>query len=157
MTQMPSPAIFPSRSDEDFRLAWWQMQVISLRHHLRLLRIALTCTLLVMSAWGCLFVLPCQVACCHMPNDDARNAAFELGKSVELYRLQMDAWPSELTLLLEPPRGRPLMKRIPSDPWGNPYRLVIPGLRNPSRFDIVSFGPDGKPYTDDDVGNWPAE
>lgn len=32
-----------------------------------------------------------------------------------------------------------------TDPWGNPFVLVIPGEKNTADFDIVSYGADGKP------------
>lgn len=31
------------------------------------------------------------------------------------------------------------------DPWGNPYRLIVPGVENVADFDIVSFGSNGEP------------
>ena len=40
------------------------------------------------------------------------------------------------------PRNYPdggFIKRLPEDPWGNPYALI---------------SPDGEPGTDDDIGNW---
>lgn len=36
------------------------------------------------------------------------------------------------------------------DPWGNNYEIVIPGERNLD-FDVVSYGPDGKPGGGDDI------
>jgi len=39
------------------------------------------------------------------------------------------------------------------DPWGNEYQYMSPG-RDGRRFDIWSFGPDGIPDTDDDIGSW---
>jgi general secretion pathway protein G len=40
------------------------------------------------------------------------------------------------------------------DPWRNRYQYVYPGKRNPDDYDLISFGPDGKPGTADDMGNW---
>lgn len=40
------------------------------------------------------------------------------------------------------------------DPWQRPYQYVYPGKNNPDKFDIFSMGPDGKPNTEDDIGNW---
>jgi general secretion pathway protein G len=34
------------------------------------------------------------------------------------------------------------MKRLPQDPWGNPYIFLSPGLNG--EFDIISYGPDGE-------------
>jgi len=44
--------------------------------------------------------------------------------------------------------------RLPVDPWGNPYIYYYPGKHNPSGYDLLSTGPDGKEGTDDDLGNW---
>ena len=46
-------------------------------------------------------------------------------------------------------------KKIPPDPWGNPYVYVCPGLHGD--FDILSYGADGKEGgegKDADINNW---
>jgi len=43
---------------------------------------------------------------------------------------------------------------IPDDPWGHTYIYVCPGKHNPSSYDIISMGPDGREGTDDDITNW---
>lgn len=43
---------------------------------------------------------------------------------------------------------------IPKDPWGNDYIYECPGRHNPSSYDIMSMGPDGRAGTDDDICNW---
>ena len=43
---------------------------------------------------------------------------------------------------------------IPDDPWGHTYINVCPGKHNPSSYDIISMGPDGREGTDDDITNW---
>lgn len=46
-------------------------------------------------------------------------------------------------------------KKIPLDPWGNPYIYVSPGLHGD--FDILSYGADGKEGgegKDADIKNW---
>ena len=90
--------------------------------------------------------------------DTARNQAFEIGKSIELYKLQNGSYPSTaqgLQALASPPKGRPLMERVPKDPWGEDYIFTIPGQKNPSKFDVRSKGPDRQEGTEDDAGNWP--
>src|SRR5208337_1394980 len=44
--------------------------------------------------------------------------------------------------------------QLPMDPWGNPYVYYYPGKHNPTSYDLLSVGPDGKEGTDDDIGNW---
>ena len=43
---------------------------------------------------------------------------------------------------------------LPIDPWGNPYIYYCPGKHNPSGYDLLSVGPDGKEGTDDDIVSW---
>ncbi|MDP2167877.1 MAG: type II secretion system major pseudopilin GspG [Thermodesulfovibrionales bacterium] len=46
-------------------------------------------------------------------------------------------------------------KKIPLDPWGNPYVYVSPGLNGD--FDIISYGADGNEGgsgKDKDIANW---
>ncbi len=46
-------------------------------------------------------------------------------------------------------------KKIPFDPWGNPYIYVSPGLQGD--FDIISYGADGKEGGEGknaDIKNW---
>ena len=92
--------------------------------------------------------------------DTARNQAYEIGKSVELYKLQNAGYPSTaqgLNALASPPKGKPIMEGVPQDPWGNDYIYVVPGAKNTNKFDVRSKGPDGVEGSEDDVGNWPEE
>ena len=92
--------------------------------------------------------------------DTARNQAFEIEKSLSLYKLQQGTYPSSaqgLAALVSPPKGKPIMERVPTDPWGNEYVYMSPGQKNPKKFDIVSKGPDQQEATEDDVGNWDSE
>jgi general secretion pathway protein G len=92
--------------------------------------------------------------------DTARNQAYELGKSVELFKLQQGSYPSTaqgLGALASPPKGKPIIERVPKDPWSNEYIYVNPGQKNPGKFDVRSKGPDGVEGTEDDVGNWPVD
>jgi general secretion pathway protein G len=36
------------------------------------------------------------------------------------------------------------------DPWGRPFQYAKPGTKNPTSFDIVSYGTDGQPGGDGD-------
>ena len=78
-----------------------------------------------------------------------------LEQGAEMYRLSK---------LNYPPAGEGLqalvtggfVKRLPDDPWGNPYQYAVPG-RNGQPFDIFSTGADGRPGgegDDADIGNW---
>ena len=78
-----------------------------------------------------------------------------LEQAVEMYRLSK---------LNYPPNGEGLqalvsggfVKRLPNDPWGNPYRYAAPGADGRA-FDIFSYGADGRQGgegDDADIGNW---
>ena len=64
-----------------------------------------------------------------------------------------------LNALLNPPKGklRPLMDKMPMDPYGREYHYVQPGVHNPDSFDLFSAGKDGIAGTADDRGNWDVQ
>ena len=88
----------------------------------------------------------------------------QLESALEMYKLKSNRFPTPEQGLdalvsaptLDPsPRNYPAdgyIKRLPDDPWGNPYVLISPGEMG--TIDIFSNGPDGEPGTDDDIGNW---
>lgn len=49
------------------------------------------------------------------------------------------------------------MTSVPVDPWGNPYSYQCPGKHNPTGFDLMSMGPDGRVGGGDDICNWNAQ
>jgi general secretion pathway protein G len=85
--------------------------------------------------------------------------------ALDLFETDMGYYPkgkNGLSDLIQQPREAqnwhgPYMQNesgIPSDPWGNPYIYLCPGKHNPSSYDIISLGPDGREGTDDDITNW---
>lgn len=36
-------------------------------------------------------------------------------------------------------------RSVPKDPWGNEYVYYYPGQSNPDGYDLLSYGPDGRP------------
>jgi len=92
--------------------------------------------------------------------DTSRTQANEIAKSIETFRVTVGRYPTAaegLEVLANPPKGKPVMDRIPKDAWGNDYEFIIPGNHNPSKYDVKSFGPDGQEGGGDDIGNWPEE
>lgn len=90
-----------------------------------------------------------------------------LESSLDRYRLQMYDYPSTeqgLEALVAAPDNVTgganypadgFIKRLPLDPWGNPYQYENPGEH--SAIDIYSLGADGQPggeELDADIGNW---
>jgi general secretion pathway protein G len=43
--------------------------------------------------------------------------------------------------------------KVPEDPWKHPYQYRYPGTKNPTGYDLFSWGPDGV-ESEDDIGNW---
>ena len=108
-----------------------------------------------------------------MPSQDramvekARADVSVLEQAVETYRLENLVYPRTehgLDALLRAPAGlaRPeryrkggYIRRLPTDPWGNPYQYRQPGEHG--AFDIYSFGADdvtGGEEDNTDIGNW---
>jgi general secretion pathway protein G len=106
--------------------------------------------------------------------DDARIAEAKvqiknLETALKLFKLDNGFYPSTeqgLAALLEkpttgqiPPKYRDggylEQKKVPLDPWGNPYVYISPGLNGD--FDIISYGGDGKEGgegKDADIKSW---
>ena len=85
----------------------------------------------------------------------------------DMYKLDNPSDPSTqqgLEALVKKPSGNPAaknwnrdgyLKRVPVDPWGNPYQYLAPGTRG--AFDLYSLGADGKQGGSElnaDIGNW---
>lgn len=86
----------------------------------------------------------------------AREHSHELAHAVQLYWFMNQEYPSEeegLRALLDPPKGKPVFRVMPQDPWGREFRYRRPGVTG-NEFDVYSLGPDGKEGTADDVGSW---
>lgn len=92
-----------------------------------------------------------------------------LGLALDSYRLDNDRYPTtaqglnslEILPTIEPLprrwRGPYLRKRLPLDPWGNPYHFEAPGLVSSSGYDLISYGRDGRPGgsdEDQDITSW---
>lgn len=99
--------------------------------------------------------------------EKARADISVLEQAIESYRLDNFTFPTAqegLAALSTPPAGmaRPdryreggYIRRLPKDPWGNPYQYLQPGRHG--AIDIFSFGADGREggeKNDADIGNW---
>lgn len=88
--------------------------------------------------------------------------------ALNMYRLDNYQYPSTeqgLRALVERPTTQPeprnwnaggYLPRLPSDPWGNPYQYLNPGVRS-GTVDVWSFGADGRPGGEGinaEIGNW---
>ena len=98
----------------------------------------------------------------------ARTQMKMLDTAIETYRMDTAKFPATEhgldALINSPPDvanyqsgGYLRERRVPADPWGNPYQYEYPGQHNEHSYDLWSWGADGSPGgegTDMDVGNW---
>ena len=90
-----------------------------------------------------------------------------IGAALDMYNLDNGAYPSTqqgLEALVKKPAGNPqpknwnqdgYLKKLPVDPWGNPYQYLSPGTKG--KLDLYSLGADSKEGGEDndgDIGNW---
>jgi general secretion pathway protein G len=85
----------------------------------------------------------------------AKADVMRLEEGVEMYRINRQVYPSGEDGLQAVVREG-FIKRLPKDPWGNPYLYAAPG-RDGRAFDVYSTGADGREGgegEDADIGNW---
>ncbi|MGC2167009.1 MAG: type II secretion system major pseudopilin GspG [Gallionella sp.] len=94
----------------------------------------------------------------------ARAQLDSLGKALDQFRLDIGRYPSTeegLAALITNPSNLPkwdgpyLTKKLPMDPWGNPYLYKFPGEHGD--YDLISNGKDGLPGGEGeaaDIANW---
>ncbi|MEX2977485.1 type II secretion system major pseudopilin GspG [Serratia fonticola] len=87
-----------------------------------------------------------------------------LESALDMYKLDNSRYPTTeqgLQALVTKPSAQPeprsyphggYIRRLPQDPWGADYQLLSPGQHG--QLDVFSYGPDGIPDTEDDIGNW---
>ena len=76
-----------------------------------------------------------------------------IGNALKTYKINAGSYPTTaqgLNALIDKPGGQPqparwtqVMKKLPTDPWGNEYDYLFPGRKDPSEFEIISKGKDG--------------
>ena len=87
-----------------------------------------------------------------------------ISSQLSLYKLDNFSYPTTsegLNALVTNPGGkknwRGYFDKMPLDPWENEYQYVQPGQKNPSTYDVWSFGADGVAGGEGanaDIGNW---
>lgn len=94
----------------------------------------------------------------------ARAQIDALDKALDQYRLDTGHYPTMeqgLAALVARPANEPkwdgpyLRKKVPDDPWDNPYVYRIPGEHGD--YDLLSYGKDGQPGGTGeaaDINNW---
>lgn len=95
----------------------------------------------------------------------ARTDVNNLMQALKLYRLDNQRYPStaqglqalvaQPTSEPQPLKWRPYLDKLPTDPWGQPYQYLNPGVHG--QVDVLSLGADGQPGGEGnaaDVGSW---
>ena len=102
--------------------------------------------------------------------DDARVTAARtdisnLMQALKLYKLDNQRFPTgeqglqalvvKPTTSPVPNNWKPYLEKLPTDPWGQPYQYVNPGVK--AAVDVFSFGADGQSGgegRDAEIGSW---
>lgn len=99
--------------------------------------------------------------------EKARADIAVLEQSLDMYKLDNHVYPTTdqgLMALVKRPETDPspknyrsngYIKRLPEDPWGNPYNYIQPGEHGP--YDLYSTGADGEEGGEElarDIVNW---
>ena len=99
--------------------------------------------------------------------EKARADIAVLEQALDMYKLDNHVYPTTdqgLDALVNKPTSAPeprnyrsdgYIKRLPQDPWGNPYQYLQPGEHGP--YDLYSTGADGDEGGEglaSDIGNW---
>ena len=99
--------------------------------------------------------------------EKARADIAVLEQSLDMYKLDNHVYPTTdqgLMALVKVPKTGPqpknyrsngYIKRLPDDPWGNPYQYIQPGEHGP--YDLYSLGADGEEGGEElasDIVNW---
>ena len=77
-----------------------------------------------------------------------------IDQGLEMYKLNNLAFP-QASEGLQALVAKGVIKKLPNDPWGRPYRYAIPGQHGD--VDVFTLGADGVEGGEDenaDIGNW---
>ena len=85
------------------------------------------------------------------------------GAALQSYKINAGNYPTTqqgLKALVEKPSSTPVPKdwtkiaeRVPTDPWQNEYGYKFPGSKDPSKYELISKGPDGIEGNEDDLSS----
>jgi len=83
---------------------------------------------------------------------DTRLAIAEVRRAVGQFKAQVGRCPRTTTELVHPPRARTrYLRAMPKDGWDRQLRLSCPGHDDPDGFDVISAGPSGDFFIDDNM------
>lgn len=86
-----------------------------------------------------------------------------IGSALQSYKINAGNFPTTqqgLKALVEKPTSTPVPKdwtriadKVPTDPWQKEYGYRFPGRKDPTKFEIISLGPDGIEGNEDDLSS----
>ncbi len=86
-----------------------------------------------------------------------------VGAALQTYKINAGNYPTTqqgLKALVEKPTSTPVPKdwtkiadSVPTDPWQKEYGYRFPGRKDPTKFEIISLGPDGIEGNEDDLSS----
>lgn len=81
----------------------------------------------------------------------ARINVKQIHDAASLYQKMKGKLPEDLSVLTQKDeKGNAFLTELPQDPWNNDYKIVI---ESPTKWKIISFGPDGSEGGDDDISS----
>ena len=73
-------------------------------------------------------------------------------RALEVFQGQMGRCPKTVTELVHPPRVTArYLREVPKDAWGKKFFIRCPGFLNPESVDVISAGPSGSFFDDDNL------
>lgn len=81
----------------------------------------------------------------------AKTNVKAIHQSASLYHKLKGKLPEDLaTLTQKDEKGNSFLAELSPDPWNNEYKIVI---ESPTKWKVISFGPDGNENTEDDISS----
>lgn len=75
----------------------------------------------------------------------------QIHDAASLYQKMKGKLPEDLSVLTQKDeKGNSFLAELPQDPWNNDYKIVI---ESPTKWKVISFGPDGSEGGDDDISS----
>lgn len=83
---------------------------------------------------------------------ETRTAIADVRRAVAAFRAQVGRCPRTATELVHPPMARTrYLREMPKDGWGRELHFACPGHDDPDDVDVLSAGPSGSFFIDDNV------
>lgn len=83
---------------------------------------------------------------------ETHAAIAEVRRAIDSFQTDVGRCPRSVSELVDPPRsGRRYLREVPTDGWGRRLYVKCPGRFDPNGADVVSAGPSGSFFDDDNV------